>query len=563
MNGVPDRGEEQTTSSPCTSTSNNATSSVYSTLSRSSLEFIHSTLTTTPTLTSSHIPSISNSSSSNSPDPFKQAGDISIYFSTTTTRSILNDPHAIETTCTLLDAKAKLPPKRIKQRNQYRIVPRAMYIVRQDTRRQYATMLLNVLNSYQSELITAFLVRYATPTMFFVGDLQHIVKKQADFFQNPTLSLTPRLVVRGVQAAASFLVGSNHLSPDRIFRIAEDPMTHVPQVTLKTFSNTECCELTATFIITGTYLYVVSPISLAETVQQARKKKFEMKRKEMKSREMDRMKKQEDKCGDSQHEDKVESTSVNDTDVKVKHFEGQGSSNQQSSMVGPKIKQEEIYIKENSSASPLLRKRSAMESVDPPPPSSAPVSLSLSSPDPKMLSILEKAMPGANIATVISYATANPWTFRAKIFQATLSLGIDPYSIREPMMRTVQALTAAATAATSAAASSPSSISPTVTSNEDITNEDSSESESESELQQKTSSTPNSMLTDRDSPVPLMRLSSKFESPSTVSNTDTKINSFIQQQTKLTVPVQHTMRVHCKLRINANREIEWIHFVQD
>ena len=148
------------------------------------------------------------------------------------------------------------PVKKI--RNQYRIVPRAMHVLRQDSRRQYMTMFVNVMNSYDDSLTKAFVKKFASRSIFFVGDLNSVAMRQAKVLQLPTL--TPRVVVRGMANVAGFLTATWKMTPDRVIRMEN--------VQLKTFSNSECCELTASLILTGTYLYVVTAPSLAETVEQ-------------------------------------------------------------------------------------------------------------------------------------------------------------------------------------------------------------------------------------------------------------------------------------------------------
>jgi hypothetical protein len=70
----------------------------------------------------------------------------------------------------------------------------------------------------------------------------------------------PKVFIQGNREVGLFLVSSCQFSPDRVFRLVDS------RTEFKTFSNSECCELTAACSVAATFQYRVSGAKLAEQI---------------------------------------------------------------------------------------------------------------------------------------------------------------------------------------------------------------------------------------------------------------------------------------------------------
>jgi hypothetical protein len=86
------------------------------------------------------------------------------------------------------------------------------------------------------------------------------------------LPSVPRVAVFGVEKVFNFLSSSFLVSPDRVISplSSEHGMTAAGDLTceLKTFSNSEYCELTTKLVIKATHILPITPGTLVESIQQ-------------------------------------------------------------------------------------------------------------------------------------------------------------------------------------------------------------------------------------------------------------------------------------------------------
>ncbi len=201
-------------------------------------------------------------------------------------------------------------PKVKRQRNRYRMLPRAMYILRQDTRRQYMHMLVNVMNSYDGGLVRSFLNKFAAPDMMFIGELvpfsslrPHMARDQQlcpSFVSSGKAKplISPNIVIRGIERVGNLMCSSCLISPDRVITALSQPTTTVnssiptghTHIELRTFSNSEYCELSGKFSIKATYRNNATPLSLAQQVHQ---RVFELREQQLSSLPLPLLKQQQ------------------------------------------------------------------------------------------------------------------------------------------------------------------------------------------------------------------------------------------------------------------------------
>ncbi len=176
-------------------------------------------------------------------------------------------PHQFNTSSS--NSSITNPQIKPKIRNQYRVLPRAMHILRNDVRRQYGHMLVNVLNSYDPQLLHAFLTKFASPNVIFVGEFGRWASPQHQFpiwrslvGNTRNYEFVPNISVQGIDRFVSFMRSSWVLTPDRTIKPINDCFE------LKTFSNSECCEISGLFELKATFIYNITPTSLVQLLRE-------------------------------------------------------------------------------------------------------------------------------------------------------------------------------------------------------------------------------------------------------------------------------------------------------
>lgn len=141
-------------------------------------------------------------------------------------------------------------------------------IVQQDIRRHYPQMLFNALNSHDSNMINAFMQRYANPAATMEKTLDGASMSTCTAL--PIESPTVRVVVNGSSAISKYWAAMNSIIPDHCVRLRDvNIVRRVRTVTDAASGRTQLvCDPAATQIVCdfeghSTHMFEVSPPSYA------------------------------------------------------------------------------------------------------------------------------------------------------------------------------------------------------------------------------------------------------------------------------------------------------------